>query len=74
MFKLGIAHSTLVFSLYYMIVREGDSKGFGEFEDLGVEFCQMVEELDGDLVEVQMEFTYNYLVLCGCIWSNLIVS
>ena len=24
--------------------------------------------------EVQMEFTYNYLVLCGCIWSNLIVS
>ena len=29
-----------------MIVREGDSKGFGEFEDLGVEFCQMVEELD----------------------------
>ena len=60
--------------LYYMIVREGDSKGFGEFEDLGVEFCQVVEELDGDLVEVQMEFTYNYLVLCGCIWSNLIVS
>ena len=74
MFKLGVAHSTLVFSLYYMIVREGDSQGFGEFEDLGVEFCQVVEEPDGDLVEVQMKFTYNYLVLCGCIWSNLIVS
>ena len=57
-----------------MIVREGDSKGFAEFEDLGVEFCQVVEELDGDLVEVHMELTYNYLVLCGCIWSNLIVS